>query len=352
MTYICPQYSKKAVSRAGDVLVLGKSGTEEYDEALKVINNWRASHTYPLQKIKDTLARRAKKIDASSITAQRLKRLTSIESKLRLLNKTRLGGIQDIGGCRAILKNVSQVNALIEVYLDAQSKNPIGRPQLIDTDDYIEPPKITGYRSVHLVLQYQSDTEARQVYNGLKIEIQIRTRLQHFWATAVETAGTFLGQQLKSGVGDERWKRFFALASSVFALIEKCELVPNTPTTKRKLVSELQELWEELNVYTFLSGCAVTTTMTAKNFPNFGRVLLKLNSKQREIDIKVYAKNDLIAATEDYLTAERETADKPEMQVVLVSVDNLAKLRVAYPNYYADTSEFLKVVENAINEKK
>jgi len=63
--------------------------------------------------------------------------------------------------------------------------------------------------------------------------MQIRSQLQHAWATAVETVGTFLQQALKSSQGDEGWQRFFALMGNAMAMRERRPPVPNTPTGKR-----------------------------------------------------------------------------------------------------------------------
>lgn len=348
MSYTKPNNSKKAVGRAGDVLLTGQTSTEEYDAALGVINNWRASHLYPLQAIKNTLADRARKIDKTSITVQRLKRLQSIETKLRLLGNSRLGGMQDIGGCRAIMKSVAQVSELVGVYDEAQKKNPQGRPEWIDIDDYILTPRDTGYRSVHIIMRYQSQAENCLAWNGLKIEIQIRSRLQHIWATAVETAATFLGEPLKSGQGNPKWVRFFVLASSVFAISEDCEPVPNTPTNERKLVEELNELWNELQVDIFLQGCIVTTELAQRGKKKYDRFIVILNSKELKITVQSYEKNEVVKAAQDLFELERDTVDKPEIQAVLVEIDDLAKLPVAYPNYYADTNEFIDAVRNGI----
>ena len=54
--------------------------------------------------------------------------------------------------------------------------------------------------------------------------------MQHVWATAVETMGTFLGQALKSRQGDQEWIDFFAIVSSVFAYKEERPLVPRFAT--------------------------------------------------------------------------------------------------------------------------
>jgi len=40
------------------------------------------------------------------------------------------------------------------------------------------------------------------------IEIQIRSKLQHIWATAVETVGFFTGQAIKSNEGEKEWNDF------------------------------------------------------------------------------------------------------------------------------------------------
>jgi hypothetical protein len=55
--------------------------------------------------------------------------------------------------------------------------------------NYIEKPKPDGYRGVHLIIKYRST--AKREYKDQNIEVQIRSRLQHAWATAVETCETF-----------------------------------------------------------------------------------------------------------------------------------------------------------------
>jgi putative GTP pyrophosphokinase len=332
-------------------LIQAQPTSDEYIQAITVVNNWRFSHIYPMQTIKKTLTDRAKRVEKTAITAQRLKRLSSIESKLKLLGNSQLGAMQDIGGCRAIMKTIALVNELIDVYETANSKNPLGRPELIDKDDYIEAPKITGYRGVHLIYRYQSFTPNCQAWNGLKIEIQIRSRLQHYWATAVETASAFLGEQLKSGVGNPQWRRFFALASTVFAVMEECEIVPNTVGVSRdEFVAELKHLWEELKVETFLRGSVVVVDRTQKGFKDYKRFLVTFDAKDRKVSFRGFASNQLVEATTQLAEQEKQFTDKPEIQVVLVEVDSLGKLRESYPNFYADTSVFIKTISDIIEK--
>ncbi|MDH3695228.1 MAG: RelA/SpoT domain-containing protein, partial [Gammaproteobacteria bacterium] len=72
--------------------------------------------------------------------------------------------------------------------------------EFMHEDDYIKTPKMSGYRCLHLVYRFNSET--RTDYNGLLVKIQLRTEIQHAWATAVETVGAFLGQALKASEGE------------------------------------------------------------------------------------------------------------------------------------------------------
>ena len=94
------------------------------------------------------------------------------------------------------------------------------RHELVKVNDYILSPKKSGYRSLHLIYKFKTDTPSKEVYNRypMLIELQFRTHLQHIWATALETIGLFTNQALKSGQGSKEILRFFVLVSSLFAI--------------------------------------------------------------------------------------------------------------------------------------
>jgi putative GTP pyrophosphokinase len=94
---------------------------EEQQRALKIINNWRSSHNYPLHCIKMTLQSRAKSVQREAIVAQRIKRLPSIEAKLKRWRGMELARMHDIGGYRAIMRTVQQVQKLVSVYETSRS---------------------------------------------------------------------------------------------------------------------------------------------------------------------------------------------------------------------------------------
>jgi ppGpp synthetase/RelA/SpoT-type nucleotidyltranferase len=209
MAWVERVHSKGQIDKAGHSLIALPKDDPERQLAIAVVDNWRVCHAYPLQIIKMTLFRRARKIDQHALIAQRLKRRPSIEIKLRDNPNMKLSQMQDIGGCRDILKTVADVKKLVAKYKAYHAKSPKDRSAWDGSEefDYIQRPKPDGYRSVHLIFRFRSPISKRAVFNGQRIEIQIRSKLQHIWATAVETAQVFTGQALKSRIknASEDW---------------------------------------------------------------------------------------------------------------------------------------------------
>jgi Region found in RelA / SpoT proteins len=313
------------------------------DDALAVINNWRSSHSFPLNTFQVGLRIKGKQVDKKCLVAQRIKRLSSIELKLRRFKWLKLSDVQDIAGCRAVLSSVRRVDELVDVYKNSDLKHTIS-----DQDDYIRTPKKSGYRGIHLIYRYHSDK--KETYNGLKIEMQFRSLLQHAWATAVETVGTFIHHALKSSQGDKEWLRFFALVASAFALREKTPIVPGTPTTRKELIQELRDYANRLDVETRLSayGAAMQTLEQPDSFLEAHYFLLALDSAAKRVTITGFRANQLEGASQKYLDVERSIAGQPGAEAVLVSVESLASLRRAYPNYFLDTRVFISALNRAL----
>lgn len=244
--YAKPEYTRPRVNEAGRLLA--KIDVDNAQEWLPIIDNWRAAHAHPLNAFYMTLKRRAIKISRPALVVQRIKRLESIAFKLIHSEKMKLTQMQDIAGCRAVLPTVEDVRKLQRYY----NVEPLTHA-FNGTKDYIALPKETGYRSIHLKYSVASNNKDWP-YNGLKVEIQIRTQLQHKWATAVEAAETFTGQALKSNQGSQDWRRFFALMSSVFALRENSPTVPGTPTVLEELLNEIRRLDAQHHMAATFSG--------------------------------------------------------------------------------------------------
>jgi len=354
MPWVTRRYSKGEIDRAGKALITLAQDDPARQEAIAKVDNWRSCHAYPLQVIKMTLKRRARKIDKDALIAQRLKRRASIEIKLRDNPNMKLSQMQDIGGCRAVLKTVKQVERLVKRYKKYHAKSPKDRSRWDGSEDfdYIRQPKPDGYRSIHLIFRFQSPSAERKCFNDERIEIQVRSRLQHLWATAVETAQVFTGQALKSKVktASEEWLRFFALTSSAFAFRENSPLVPGTPEDRGDLIEELKCIVEKENIMNILWGWNSTIhlleeKLEAKKMEDPYVFLLTLNPAKRTLRTKPFGKDELDVAQREYDAAEKEFESDPDIQVVLVAVEDVAALPKAYPNYYADTSDFMDAVQ-------
>ena len=362
MAWVTPQHKRGEVDRAGDFLVnensladrfAGNDDVEGYlyqaEREYDIINNWRSSHSYPLQIIKMTLLTRAKRVDNQTIVAQRIKRLSSIKLKLDRNPNMKLSQMQDLGGCRAILGTPRRVFELVDAYENAAGKNP-DRPQLLRKYDYISQPKADGYRSVHFVFKYKTPAVGPAVYNGLRIEIQLRSRLQHAWATAVETVSTFTGQALKSSLGDEAWRRFFALMGSALARREGTPIIEDTPKHLGQLKKELRECARQLDVQNRLKiyGDALQGVPGLQWALEPKYFLLELNLTTNRIVVNAYGEDAFEVATVDYLKVEKLEKAGSVTDAVLVSVDSMASLRRAYPNYFMDTRVFIDALNKAI----
>jgi hypothetical protein len=287
------------------------------------------------------LRRKSRKIEKGVIVAQRIKRLESIHAKLARQPTMRMTQMQDIAGCRAVFKKTSSVEALVKKYKTSKFEHKFRGEK-----DYIACPKTDGYRCYHLVYQYQG-TDATHAYDNLQIEVQIRTQLQHAWATAVEAVGTFTKQALKSSSGDLDWLRFFALMGSAIAAMEGCNSVPGAPTDKDTLVDEIKYLAEKLRVQNTLSVYNTTISYigTAKDAKYF---LVSLDPTSKEILVWRYKALESEAANAKYTEVESGVSEGSLKQIVLVSVENINALRRAYPNYFLDTNLFSNLVARVL----
>lgn len=333
-----PKYSKSEINRAGSIMANSSSSIENHKQALIILNNWRASHAYPLQVICNNLRLR----NPNAIVVQRLKRLDSITRKLERFPDMSLYRMQDLGGCRVIVDTVDQVYDAIRKYKNSHIRHILKREY-----DYIQNPKLSGYRSYHMVYQFQSDK--KETYNkNMLIEIQFRTKLQHIWATAVEMMGIYTKSQLKASIGDKDILRFFVLVSSVFAKMENMPISPNTNDDYNILISEIRQIDKKLNLVSRLSALsvAINHTNTDKAIKGKKYYVLILNYKKKLLRVRGFSPSQIELATKVY--NDIEATNNLEVDVVLVSATSFDSLRAAYPNYFNDISQFVDMMRRIL----
>jgi hypothetical protein len=199
------------------------------------------------------------------------------------------------------------------------------------------------------MFNYKGRGDAK-AFDDKRIEAQIRTRLQHAWATAVESVGLFRGEYLKGGIGNPQWLRLFLLMSAEFAMFEGCPEPPDVPPHNQR-VSEIKALDKELEAATNLDKLshAVRFTDTAvmpRNKPTY--YLIQYDNATNEIAVRSYFAPK--RAIESYGIAEflDNKTGRYTKDIVLVEADKVETLKEAYPNYFGDVQLFRAQLRNIV----
>ncbi|RQR77662.1 MULTISPECIES: hypothetical protein [unclassified Burkholderia] len=159
----------------------------------------------------------AKHIGILDVTA-RVKRKESLERKIATKGTDRyksLADITDICGVRVITYfegDVSRVAEVIRAEFDIDEKNSTEKYHASDPDRF-------GYRSVHFVARHSKNrrslSEYRR-YESCKVEIQIRSILQHAWAEIEHDLGYKASEDVPAPV-----RRRFSRLSGLLELADE-----------------------------------------------------------------------------------------------------------------------------------
>ena len=230
-----PILTKSQVNRAGHVVRRYLDNRvpcgPDVEAALGVVSQYRAAHQYPLIKANMGLRSVVRSEGCVVEVSQRLKRFPTILDKLHREPTMQLSTMQDIGGCRAVLASIEEIRRV-------EKRLKKNRPPL-RYSDYIEAPRPSGYRGVHVIVgdSGQDGTERA-------IEVQLRTRTMHEWAITVERLSGRLDVDLKSGRGPEEILGLLGAISEAMAIEEtggvvQGELVERIATLRQAAVPYL-----------------------------------------------------------------------------------------------------------------
>jgi (p)ppGpp synthase/HD superfamily hydrolase len=195
--------SKSQIEKAGKYLrdLRQHRATFDFDRyltAINIVTAFRDAHGYPMTKVRNGLASMINTEGLDAALSQRHKRVPRIIRKLERM-PTNLARLEDIGGCRIVVKSPADMDAICR-RIRKNWSSTFKRDR-----DYVETPKEMGYRARHFVV----------VRDGRSIEIQVRTVGQQRWADAVESADARHKLMLKDEDGPEALKEYFAIAAEV-----------------------------------------------------------------------------------------------------------------------------------------
>ncbi|RWC72009.1 hypothetical protein EN808_16360 [Mesorhizobium sp. M8A.F.Ca.ET.165.01.1.1] len=347
------EYSMNAVRKAGERLakpmLFGPDITAgQYVDALEIFsiaNSWRASHFLPMRSVQFSVGHHMRALRLKGDMASRPKRMASIRRKLRE-STTNLDTMNDIGGCRAIMPDIKSVRSLLASMRD-------NFPHEIHPREfnYIDEPKPDGYRSHHIVFQYRPRAADTEAFEGRRIELQVRTTLQHSWATAVEAVGLFRRQDLKHGKGEQDWLRLFQLMSAEFAHIEQCSVHIGAPDHNDR-VRELRDIDRRIGATNTLEDIKNITIYSTNVAQRAGKSRYYLIQYGNDHSVTAEPFRTLMSGARKLEDIEKKIEIKgSDAKSALVEVDTVEKLVEMYPNYFGNVSLFVSNLKSICTGK-
>lgn len=333
------KYTRNEINKAGIVLISPSPDFFELADAVAKVDDWRKQHLPVLDLLSNQVSELLNKKEIHiAFSSQRLKRMTSIKEKLIRTEGMGLGGVQDIGGARFVFENMETL---------LQAKDIITETSFIDfvldhaPYDYIEKPKNSGYRSVHFVYKYVKPGDD---LDGMRIELQIRTKLQHDWATAVETAELISHSSLKASQGDQAWLDFFKLVSAIFAQKEGQPVNESFKNySEEQYCVEFYQMNQRNKFVANLQALVGAVSFTEQQSFSGGYVLLLIDYNEKRVSIRHFNQDETNLANEQYAQIEK-SIDKEKGAIVLVAVTDVKELREAYPSYFLNAGEFISAL--------
>ncbi|PHP17713.1 hypothetical protein CG471_21295 [Sphingobium sp. IP1] len=347
MAFPVPPIPKSAVKAAGKAIAGGSNDQNH----IALVDQWRAAHGYAINTFKVWFRN---KIDNSGIHAefgQRLKRRNTVIDKLRRKRPDGKPLIQDVtsmhdfAGCRLIFNNIDDLNDFREFILSEKILDNVNhRLKHVDREkyNYIEHPKVTGYRGIHDVFlhhprPHRLGDDRSEPWQGLMVEVQYRSRAQHAWATALEISDILDRQRTKFGFAEDDRGAFFAMASEIIARryenIKKAFL----NLSDKQLQDKFSRLENKLSILQRLGAMRQFDQFQKLKKHNVLNIVLDDYGDYR-LEVEVFSNaQDAIARANDI------EAESNSINAVYVTGEP-AQLRSAYRNYFNDPLDFVNML--------
>ncbi|MCK1408558.1 RelA/SpoT domain-containing protein [Bradyrhizobium sp. 76] len=327
--------SKGAINRAGEAL---RGGKLERGHAA-ILESWRMAHRDVINSFQSLLRARAKDLDVQ--VAQRLKRRSTIIDKLSRHDGMQLARMDDVAGCRLIFPSIKMLHEFRSKVHHAKFKHI--RKNEKDKYNYIERPSDRGYRGIHDIYEHRSKSKkGNPRCDGLLIEIQYRTSIQHAWSTAVEVVTEVTEHEPKFDRGDRRYVELFRLASEMLArTLEECPPRLFADLSNKELYAAFEKLNGEIGVMHMLVNLVINDWVG--DHIEADHIILHIGKKN---GFKLYQFDLELEASSRLLELEKEF---PEDNIVLVGARNVEEVKSAFRNYFNDVKDFLGMMMRAYN---
>lgn len=299
----------------GEIDRLGQkigASAEVSQEDLNKLQEFRQTFQEPISNVFNFVLGVARKVDKQCIVTYRIKRIDTIVEKLRRFHenpngKMNLSRMWDIAGCRCILSSTDE-NKLYVLLKKIQKE--YGRDCKVK--DYVAEQKDSGYRSIHI---YVKDHQTQK-----PIEIQIRNKAQHNWATLVEIVDLLFGTKNKERGAESQLGRFLYLYSKAEDL------------TKEEF-SEMLKIERKVKVFERMSN------VLTRNYLNIRRQWLKQKTKGSYFVITANKNGSEIVSFPTFKDAETAYYEKylanSDSNIVLthLRMPDFNQISMAYSNY-------------------
>lgn len=299
----------------GEIDRLGQkigASAEVSQEDLNKLQEFRQTFQEPISNVFNFVLGVARKVDKQCIVTYRIKRIDTIVEKLRRFHenpngKMNLSRMWDIAGCRCILNSTDEDKLYV---LLKKMQKEYGRDCKVN--DYVAEQKDSGYRSIHI---YVKDHQTQK-----PIEIQIRNKAQHNWATLVEIVDLLFGTKNKEHGAESLLGRFLYLYSKAEDL------------TKEEF-SEMLKIERKVKVFERMSN------VLTRNYLNIRRQWLKQKTKGSYFVITANKNGSEIVSFPTFKEAETAYYEKylanSDSNIVLthLRMPDFNQISMAYSNY-------------------
>ena len=175
------------------------------------------------------------------------------------------------------------------------------------------------------------------------VELQVRTRLEHMWATAVEIMGVLQNESLKSDEGNESILDFFRIASALFGEKEGSSLA-RVGKDRDSLLKEARRLDFEKDILARMNAMRQMIKIAETDVKAYDYCVLILDKAQYTLKMIPFKVSDITTAIRLYESMEQISS----MDAVLIRTEKFADVYTAYPNYFVDAADFIREMEDIL----